>query len=308
MKNEDLNDLMTKQESKIKELKKCIDQMNKNSHMVFEGDKKAAGTQTENIKKVYTEDTATSERRIPNTKKKLTSFIKHNALLDQILEGVINLTKVYGRKDYVIIMSGLVNMMKGVDVHESVTDILKQISLYTNIIVLSVPLWRNRIVLNSFIDKQNIKMHYELCLNNGNNKRSLDDEKHFGKEGLVIVLNVQSLIPKFDEIHALIIKNKPFAACLGEVRLTEEIGDNEIFIDGYQIIRVDSDSRHTGGVLVYLEQEVKILNTKRHLEVFYGLNSKNGGTISSEMQLPIEINNIGPINVPIGLKIKKAIN
>ncbi|KAG5882028.1 hypothetical protein JTB14_023081 [Gonioctena quinquepunctata] len=194
--------------------------------MVFEGDKKEAGTQTENIKKVYTEDTATNERRIPNTHKKrvskpnahklvkqnnstngkfvyqevnkknnililgdsnaidfatilrdmcndeysVTSFIKHNALLDQILEGVINLTKDYGRKDYVIIMGGLVNMMKGVDAHESVTDILKQISLYTNIIVLSVPLWRNRIVLNSFIDKHNIKMHYELCLNNGNNK------------------------------------------------------------------------------------------------------------------------------------------
>ncbi|KAG5887795.1 hypothetical protein JTB14_024010 [Gonioctena quinquepunctata] len=191
MKNEeDLNDLMTKQESEIKELKKCIDQMNKNSHMVFEGDKKEAGTQTENIKKVYTEDTATSGRRIPNTQKKrvskpnahklvkqnnstngkivyqevdkknnililgdsnaidfatilremcndeysVTSFIKHNALLDQILEGVINLTKDYGRKDYVIIMGGLVNMMKGVDAHESVTDILKQISFYTNII------------------------------------------------------------------------------------------------------------------------------------------------------------------------------
>lgn len=111
-------------------------------------------------------DFASILRKRCNNEYSVTSFIKHNALLDHILDDVINLTKYYGKKDYVVLMGGLVNMVKGLDVHDSVINILKQISLRTNIILLSVPLWKNRLVLNNLINKHNIRMYSELCLNN----------------------------------------------------------------------------------------------------------------------------------------------
>lgn len=45
--------------------------------------------------------------------------------------------------------------------------------------------------------------------------------------------------------------------CLTETRLTEEIQDSEITVDGYNIVRVDSDSRYTGGVVCYVHKSFK---------------------------------------------------
>lgn len=216
---EEMNNLINAQESEIKELKKYIDKMNKNSRIVSDEDKKTVGIQTETKKKVYAKEADKSYReKIPERQKKImkktgtqlninnhgktdsrevekknnililgdsnstdfasilrkmcnneysvTSFIKHNALLDHILEDVVNLTKDYGKKDYVVVIGGLMNMVKGVDVHDSVINILKQISLHTNIIILSIPLWKYRVVLNNLINKHNIKIVLELCINN----------------------------------------------------------------------------------------------------------------------------------------------
>lgn len=45
--------------------------------------------------------------------------------------------------------------------------------------------------------------------------------------------------------------------CLTETHLTEEIGDHELEIQNYETIRVDSTSRATGGVQLYIRQDIK---------------------------------------------------
>lgn len=44
---------------------------------------------------------------------------------------------------------------------------------------------------------------------------------------------------------------------LSEARVTENINTSEIEVHGYNIIRVDSESRHTGGVVIYIQNRLK---------------------------------------------------
>lgn len=44
---------------------------------------------------------------------------------------------------------------------------------------------------------------------------------------------------------------------LSETHVTKEFNDYEISIDGYQLIRCDSSSRHTGGVAMYLRNGIE---------------------------------------------------
>lgn len=89
-------------------------------------------------------------------KYKIITFVKHNARLENITEDVCELTKDFDQMDYAIIGGGLQNAIMGGEIHASVFDRLSQISNLTNLIVLSVPLWGNRSVLNRFIDQINI--------------------------------------------------------------------------------------------------------------------------------------------------------
>lgn len=92
----------------------------------------------------------------------------------------------------------------------------------------------------------------------------------------MLVINSQSLISKIDEISNLIYTSKPLAVCLSETRLTSDIGDNEIFIKGYSIVRCDSENRHTGGVLMYIKENVILLETVKYtyLKNFWLLSVK----------------------------------
>lgn len=56
----------------------------------------------------------------------------------------------------------------------------------------------------------------------------------------------------FNELEALCCEEKFDFLCLAETHLTENIGDSEISLRNYNIIRCDSISRHTGGVCFYL--------------------------------------------------------
>lgn len=78
-----------------------------------------------------------------------------------------------------------------------------------------------------------------------------------------MVLNSESLTAKYDQIYSFLINKRPLIACVTEARITEQIQDHEIEIDGYFICRVDSDSRHTGGVLLYIREGVEVLDFKR---------------------------------------------
>lgn len=48
---------------------------------------------------------------------------------------------------------------------------------------------------------------------------------------------------------------KPMMLCCSETRTTEDIHDGELTIQGYDYVRSDSDSRHTGGVIIYIKTD-----------------------------------------------------
>lgn len=57
--------------------------------------------------------------------------------------------------------------------------------------------------------------------------------------------------------------------CLTETHVTPDISNSEIFIENYNLIRCDSTSKHTGGVVIYYVKsniKNKILNNY-HLEM-----------------------------------------
>lgn len=58
-----------------------------------------------------------------------------------------------------------------------------------------------------------------------------------------------------DQLVYDIICYQPSVILLSETRTTSDIEDFEIEIDGYNIVRCDSSSRHTGGVVIYVRKE-----------------------------------------------------
>lgn len=61
-----------------------------------------------------------------------------------------------------------------------------------------------------------------------------------------------------DEIeNELIMKYKPSIVGFTETHVTKEIEEHELHINGYVCVRGDSESRRTGGVLLYIEERVR---------------------------------------------------
>lgn len=75
--------------------------------------------------------------------------------------------------------------------------------------------------------------------------------------GDIYVLNAQSILAHHSDILCLVHIEKPVLVCVTETHLTQDIDSNEVKIDGYYIIRVDSVSRHTGGVMCYIKKGIK---------------------------------------------------
>ncbi|KAK9719200.1 Transposase IS4 [Popillia japonica] len=69
----------------------------------------------------------------------------------------------------------------------------------------------------------------------------------------------KSLIANFELIQIAIEKYNPVIVMLSETHVTEEILDSEISIKGYNILRCNSYSRHTGGVIMYVKLGVRYL-------------------------------------------------
>ena len=77
---------------------------------------------------------------------------------------------------------------------------------------------------------------------------------NFMQRGLHFLhLNINSLLPKIDEVR--LIANKTNAAVIGipEGKLDKSVLDGEVGIDGYEIKRCDRD-RHGGGVACYIRK------------------------------------------------------
>ena len=85
---------------------------------------------------------------------------------------------------------------------------------------------------------------------------SIYNWKVFNKRGLHLIhLNLNSLLPKIDELRAIAKKSRATVIGITESKLDETVLDGEINIDGYELIRSDWN-RHGGGVACYIRNDV----------------------------------------------------
>ena len=85
---------------------------------------------------------------------------------------------------------------------------------------------------------------------------SIHNYKSFQERGLHFVhLNINSLLPKIDEIRLLALNSKPHLISLSETKLDSTILDEEIDVYGYSMIRSDR-SRNGGGVACYVKNDI----------------------------------------------------
>ena len=73
---------------------------------------------------------------------------------------------------------------------------------------------------------------------------------------MIILANVQSLLPKIDECHAILSIKQPDIFCITETWLTEDIGSSLINTQNYSICRNDRKLRHGGGTAIFIRNSV----------------------------------------------------
>ena len=71
----------------------------------------------------------------------------------------------------------------------------------------------------------------------------------------ILYYNARSIIPKMDELRALVDLQQPHIVSIVESWLSGEISDNEIHLQGYQVLRLDRN-RHGGGLLVFVHESL----------------------------------------------------
>lgn len=94
-------------------------------------------------------------------------------------------------------------------------------------------------------------------------------------------INSESLPSNFECLELLVEKTKPVMVFCSETCLTDKIGDMEINMNGYKLIRCDSHSRHTGGVAMYVQEDILfevIYNANVDHNIWYlSIKVKRGG-------------------------------
>lgn len=61
-----------------------------------------------------------------------------------------------------------------------------------------------------------------------------------------------------DEIqHEIFQKVQPAIVALTETRITAEMEDSEVSVPGYSVVRCDAENRNTGGVILYVRDNIK---------------------------------------------------
>ena len=79
--------------------------------------------------------------------------------------------------------------------------------------------------------------------------------KAFKHKGLHFLhLNVNSLLPKIDEVKLIADRSNATIIGISETKLDNTIMDNELFIEGYDLFRSDRN-RYGGGVACYIKKE-----------------------------------------------------
>ncbi|CAG9768557.1 unnamed protein product [Ceutorhynchus assimilis] len=157
------------------------------------------------------------------------TFAKHNANLDNIVQDLNLLAKDFSQNDYVVISGGLQDARCGNQIRTQTLELLSTIGLRTNLIVLSVPLWGNRRVLNGFIDRVNIGIYEGL------------------KDILKKYINLNSFLSASNFIfnNALAIRN------IGKQKIAERL-DNFILGVGVDLARIKTSK----GMHIFILQDV----------------------------------------------------
>ena len=99
------------------------------------------------------------------------------------------------------------------------------------------------------------------------------DPRPTSKPVHILYYNARSLLPKFDELCAVAEATCPDVICIVESCLSNEISDNELAIDNYQILHLNRN-RHGGGVLSHqvCQLEPMILSCLLCLFLLYMVN------------------------------------
>ena len=103
----------------------------------------------------------------------------------------------------------------------------------------------------------------DISLNPGpiQNDYLKDNWETFRNTGLhFMYLNINSLLPKIDELREIVQISSSTVIGITEKKLDNSIGDSEISIDGYYAIRRDQNSKG-GGVICYVTNKI-CYNTK----------------------------------------------
>ena len=78
----------------------------------------------------------------------------------------------------------------------------------------------------------------------------------FVKKGLHFIhVNINSLLPKIDELRSIAQKSNAAVIGITESKLDESVLNSEIHIDNYSLIRCDRN-RHGGGVACYVRDDI----------------------------------------------------
>lgn len=80
-----------------------------------------------------------------------------------------------------------------------------------------------------------------------------------------IYYNIQGLTGNIEQLRINTQSSKPKLIFLSETHLTKNIFNREVGIRNYDIIRSDSQSRHTGGVAIYVRKKLnyKIISNEQ---------------------------------------------
>jgi len=84
-------------------------------------------------------------------------------------------------------------------------------------------------------------------------------------------LNIQGFTSNVGQLEYLINQQKPIIVCLAETHISDDIGANELHILGYKYTSTNSQSRHTGGTIIYVKEEYNfktIFNEAIHKNVW----------------------------------------
>lgn len=97
-------------------------------------------------------------RNLIDTPARISSIVKPNATLDQVISDLDSLTKTFSKKDFVIIIGGTNNALFNKEITNNTFLNMNKISKKTNIILYSIPHWLNNWKANKSIFHQNNKI------------------------------------------------------------------------------------------------------------------------------------------------------